>query len=126
MCVGRFKSFGYGRSRCLKITECKNDQHISGISGTPTLINKAEFVVIFKAGVRIGTTPATLFQEEDQLVAVLKNWMMNSTCFDPSGMHTVATRRTEMRDRMRFKSDQFACALNQNIRYEKIGIFKVE
>ena len=52
MCVGRFKSFGYGRSRCLKITECKNDQHIGGISGTPTLINKAEFVVIFKAAVQ--------------------------------------------------------------------------
>ena len=69
----------------------KNNQHISSISSTPVLINKAEFVVVFKAAVRIGTTPATLFQEEDQLVAILKDWMMNSSCFDPSGMHTVAT-----------------------------------
>ena len=101
------ESFGDRNRRFSQVLISADDEHICCIGGTSVSVDEFKSFAGVIATIRIGTTPASLLQNKNKPVVILKNWMIDFSILGSSGMHSETTTRTEVRIRSCFKIDCF-------------------
>ena len=120
------ESFGDRNRRFSQVLISADDEHICCIGGTSVSVDEFKSFAGVIATIRIGTTPASLLQNKNKPVVILKNWMIDFSLLDPTRVHFISTGRTVMSDWFGFKKESFSLPLDLNIRNCYISIFKVK
>ena len=98
-----------------EISVGRDDEHVSCIGTAPALVNELKGFVGFVGAVRICTPPTSLFQYQDKLIMILKNRVVDGSCFDSPRVHLKSTGRAKMNLGTCFQSQKFFGSLNRNV-----------
>jgi hypothetical protein len=86
-------------------------------------VNELKGFIGFILTVGIGTTPATLFKNQDEFITVLKNRVIDCSGLNASRVHFETATGTEGRTGMSFEDKSLFRSVNDCVGDEDFGIF---